>query len=242
MQQEHQIIAQVYAAKGDLQKADELIRTYIPFIKKETSKFISRLCTDQDDEYSISLMAFHEAIQSFNKQKGSFLNYAALTIKSRLIDHQRKEARHQGHIYLDEDHDDDSLSLQERLADDKDYYEEYIGLEATKQEIAELSQVMRHFGISLTDVAENSPKQDRTLDACARVIRFAASTPEILEELLHTKKLPMSKLISGSGVDKKTLERHRKYILAMLLIQTNGYEIIRGHIRHVLNLKGGAPV
>ena len=30
------------------------------------------------------------------------------------------------------------------------------------------------------------------------------------------------------------------YLLAMLLIQTNGYEIIRGHLRHVLKVKGGA--
>ena len=42
-----------------------------------------------------------------------------------------------------------------------------------------------------------------------------------------------------SGVERKTLERHRKYILAMLLIQTNGYEIIRGHLRHVLRRRGG---
>jgi RNA polymerase sigma factor len=49
----------------------------------------------------------------------------------------------------------------------------------------------------------------------------------------------MTKLVLGSGVERKTLERHRKYVLAMLLIQTNGYEIIRGHLRRVLKQRGG---
>ena len=57
MRNEHQIIRAVYAAKEDLQKADDLIRDYIPFIRSEASKCISRLCTEQDDEYSIAISA-----------------------------------------------------------------------------------------------------------------------------------------------------------------------------------------
>ena len=241
MQQDHIIIQQVYAAKDNLECADALIRSYIPFIKREVSKFLSRICTGQDDEYSIGLMAFHEAIQSYEKQKGSFLNFAALIIKSRLIDYNRQEERHMGQISLfEDDEDEEDLSMFDKLADPRDYYEERSGLEATKEEIAELALVMKSFGISLTDVADNCPKQERTLQACGQVVRCAVSNPELLEELLRTKKLPIANLAAHSGVSKKTLERHRKYILAMLLIQTNGYEIIRGHIKHVLNVKGGA--
>ena len=78
------------------------------------------------------------------------------------------------------------------------------------------------------------------MDACASAIRFAAENKYLLDELLRTKKLPMAQLVLGCGAERKTLERHRKYILAMLLIQTNGYEMIRGHLRHVLKGKGGS--
>jgi len=242
MQNEHQIVAQVYAAKKDNQKADELISQYIPFIKAETSRFIARPCTEQDDEFSIGMIAFHEAILNYVKGRGAFLPFASMLIKNRLIDHQRKEARHQGHISIYAQNDEDDLPLHDQLADDRDHFSNSDNLDATRQEIEELQNVMVDFGISLSDVADNSPRQERTLNACRKAVQYATEHPELLDELLQTKKLPMAKLVSGTGAERKTLERHRRYILAMLLIQTNGYEIIRGHIRHVLKEKGGVQI
>ena len=85
MRNEHQIIRAVYAAKEDLQKADDLIRDYIPFIRSEASKCISRLCTEQDDEYSIAMIAFHEAILGYERGRGAFLSYASMLIRSRTM-------------------------------------------------------------------------------------------------------------------------------------------------------------
>ena len=93
---------------------------------------------------------------------------------------------------------------------------------------------MEQFGVSLGDVADNCPKQQRTLDACRRALEYAKNTPGLLDEFLRTKRLPLGRLSSGSGVERKTLERHRKYMVALLLIYTNGYEIIRGHIKQVM--------
>lgn len=242
MGEEHQITERVYDAKGNMQKADSLIRDYIPFIRKEAAKFMSRLCTEQDDEFSIAMIAFHEAIQGYSKERGAFLSYASLLIKNRLIDFIRKESRHTGKLSLDEPCGQDETPMHEYLADERNPFEESANLDAAKQEIAELSKVMQEFKISLTDVADNSPKQQRTLEICQNVVRYAINHPSVLEELLHTKKLPMTELVKSHGAKRKTLERHRRYILAMLLIQTNGYEIIRGHLKHVLNIKGEVSV
>ena len=239
MQNEHPIIKAVYAAKHDLQKMDELIRSYIPFIRSEASKSLFRPCTEQDDEFSIAMIAFHEAILSYEKNRGAFLNYASVLIRNRLIDYQRKEARHQGQVSLYAENNEDDRTILDGMADGRDHFQESANLEATRQEIEELAAVMKQFGVSFSDVADNSPRQERTLAACASAIRFAAGNQQLLDEVLKTGKLPLGKLVQGSGAERKTLERHRKYILAMLLIQTNGYEIIRGHLRHVL--KGGRP-
>lgn len=242
MGKEHQLISLVYSAREDAQKADDLIRDYIPFIRSEASKCISRLCTDQDDEFSIAMIAFHEAIVGYERSRGAFLGYASMLIRSRIIDYQRKEHRHQGNLSLYTQSGDDDHTILDELADQRDHYEESANLEATKQEIAELSAVMAEFGVSFSDVADNSPKQDRTLEACAAAIRYGAKNGHLLDELLRTRTLPLAQLVQGFGAERKTLERHRKYILAMLLIQTNGYEIICGHLRHVLKEKGGMPV
>lgn len=242
MKKDRQIVDLVYEAKDNMQKADMLIREYIPFIRSEASKCTGKICTQQDDEFSIAMIAFHEAILGYEQSRGSFLNFAAMIIRSRIIDYQRKESRHTGNISLYTETGDDEKTIMDELADDRNHHEENANLEATKQEIAELSAVMAEFGVSFSDVADNSPKQERTLEACALAIRYGAENKQLLDQLLKTKKLPMAQLVQGSGAERKTLERHRKYILAMLLIQTNGYEIIRGHLRRVLKRKGGGSV
>lgn len=240
MEREHQLVGQVYAAKQNMRKADKLIRDYIPFIRSETSKFLKRICSEQDDEFSVAMIAFHEAIRGYEKSRGAFLSYAKLIIRSRLIDHARREERHRGQASLDYVDDDSEETLADKLSDGKDEYTDSVNLQATKQEILELNQVMQEFGLSLTDVSQNSPKQERTLESCLAVIAYAKSQPFLLDEMLRTKKLPMKQLVEGTRVERKTIERHRKYLMAMLLIQTNGYEMIRGHLRHVFEKKGGA--
>ncbi len=60
----HQIISRVYKAKEDSHAADELISDYMPFIKSETAKFLNRPPEQSDDELSIAMFAFYEAIKN----------------------------------------------------------------------------------------------------------------------------------------------------------------------------------
>ena len=232
----HKLITQVYEAKKDSRAADELIAAYMPFIKSETARFINRPPQPEDDELSIAMFAFYEAIRSYSKLKGSFLSFAARQIKNRLIDNYRKEKRSRGLISLDTPDEDDN-ELIDSISDSHDEYEENEIREATQAEIRELSAQMEEFGVSLSDVADNSPKQSRTLAACQKAVAYARSNPVILEEFLRTKRVPIAKLAEGTNTERKTLERHRRYLVAVLLICTNGYEIMRGHIMQVL--KGG---
>lgn len=237
---EHALIQQVNGAKADVNVADDLIRSYLPFIKAEVSRFLNRFVSELDEEMSIGMMAFHEAILGYSSTRGSFLKYAAMMIKSRLIDYKRSESRHYGTVSFDEQLDDaEDETLYDRVASNVRDGQDEAHLESTKEEIIELTSILKEFGVSLSDVADNSPKQDRTLEMCKKVIQYAQDNPEILNELMLTKKLPLKKLIDGSKADRKTIERHRKYVLTMLVILTNGYDIIRGHLVNVLNKKGG---
>ena len=235
MQDEHELIQQVYAAKEDMEAADRLIGSYMPFIKSETAKFLKRPPMEgHDDELSIAMIAFHEAVRGYSRSRGAFLKYAAMIMKSRLIDYRRKEQRHGNVISLDAPAGEDDAPLGDTIADETDHNEAYVVREATRAEIEELTRQMREFGVSLSDVADNCPKQQRTLEACRKALWHAKEHPELLDELLKTRRLPIARLSEGSGTERKTLERHRKYMVALLLIYTNGYEIIRGHLTQVM--------
>ena len=91
---EHDIAAQVQAAKTDSEAADALIRQYMGFIRSETVKFIHTAPENgHEDELSIAMLAFYEAVLAYEKSRGAFLPYAARAIQNRLIDHYRTEKR-----------------------------------------------------------------------------------------------------------------------------------------------------
>ena len=235
MSDAHAIVKQVNEAKNNLEAADSLIVTYLPFIKAETAKFLNRSpVMGRDDELNIAMMAFHEAILEYSVLKGSFFRFAALLIRNRLIDYHRKEVRHSGIASLDEPFDDEGATLLDTLPSQEDEHENFMHREATAEEIALLSREIQDFGISFTDVADNCPRQNRTFDACCKVIAYAKNDADLLQDFLSSKRLPVARLVEGSGVERKTIERHRKYLVAMLLIYTNGFEIIRGHLSRIV--------
>ena len=232
----HELVEQVYAAKTDTEAADSLIRQYMGFIRAEAAKYLHRAPIEgQDEELSIVLLAFYEAILGYEKNRGAFLAYASRGVRSRLIDYYRKEKRHAEVTSLHEpvsDEKSDTLKI-DHLEHPENEIEKSHHRSATRDEIEEFGKQLLEFGISFSDVADNCPRQERTLQACRRVLTAARENPELLNELLRTKKLPIAALSDISKTDKKTMERHRKYLIAILLAFTNGYEIIRGHLYHL---------
>ena len=227
---EHAIVQAVYAAKTDTAAADAFVQQYLPFVRAETVRF-TRQAIEQghEDELSIALLAFYEAILSYEKGRGAFLPYAARAIRNRLIDHFRAERRHRGQVSMQASAGEDGRTLADTLParDELDASELRL---ASRQEIAAFGAQLEQYGICFTDVADNCPRQQRTLGACRRVLDYARSNPALLDRMVQTGRLPMAELAQGSGVDKKTMERHRRYLFAILLAFTNGYEIIRGHL------------
>ena len=158
MRDEHKIIQQVYAAKEDVEAADRLIGVYMPFIKAETAKYLKRPPVEgHDDELSIAMIAFHEAIGGYSRVRGAFLKYAAMLIRSRLIDYSRRERRHSRTLSLDTPAGEEDAALLDTLPEERDHQEEMLSRDATRAEIEELTRQMQEFGVSISDVADNCP-------------------------------------------------------------------------------------
>ena len=187
------------------------------------------------------MLAFYEAVLAYEKSWGAFLPYAARAIKNRLIDHYRTEKRHGNVISLHTPlgGEEDGGELLDTIPDTVDHAGDYAVRTASRREIQEFSERLAQFGLTFSDVADNCPRQERTFAACRRVLDYARANPELLNKVAETGKLPMNELALGSGTERKTLERHRKYLVAILLAFTNGYEIIRGHLCQIGPGRGG---
>lgn len=235
------IASRVLMAQGDLVEANALIEDYLPLIASVTSGAVGRAVNvGEDDETAIAMVGFHDAIRTYSKIKGPFVKYASVVMRNRIIDYQRRENRHSKLRSLDEEMGD-VPTLLERIPDENDMITQRENRLATRAEIREIAGELQEFGISLTDIAQECPQQERTLLACHRVIAFGKEHPELIRELKEKKRLPVAALCMGSGVERKTVERHRKYIIALLIIYSNGFELIRGHLREVfVKAKGGA--
>lgn len=87
--------------QGDRTLLNEIIDNYKPFIAKTVSSVCKRYIYETDDEFSIGLIAFNEAIEKYSPEKGSsLLSFSEVLIKRRVIDYIRKQTKSQ-HISMD---------------------------------------------------------------------------------------------------------------------------------------------
>ena len=157
---EHDIVSQVRSAKTDSEAADALIRQYMGFIRSETVKFLHTAPENgHEDELSIAMLAFYEAVLAYEKSRGAFLPYAARAIKNRLIDHYRTEKRHGNVISLHTPlgGEEDGGELLDTIPDTVDHAGDYAVRTASRREIQEFSEKLAQFGLTFSDVADNCP-------------------------------------------------------------------------------------
>lgn len=103
--------------------------------------------------------------------------------------------------------------------------------EERREEIFRLDQLLSHYGIRFSDLVRISPKHQDARDRALQVARTLAGEPELLAYLTTKKSLPLKELEERVEVSRKTLERQRKYIIALTLILIGDFY----HLREYLN-------
>ncbi len=213
----------------------ELAHRYNLFIIRTASATCRRFVTKHDDEYAIALRAFCDAVQKFDPEADvSFETYAKLLIKNRVIDYLRAESRHTGHLSLE-----DEMENGRDFSDDTET-ERAENQSAAAAEIARLSAVIRDYGISFTELPEASPKHQKTKEACALTVTYMLRHPELVAEMRRNHLLPMKILQENCDIPRKTLERHRKYIMTATEVCLGDYPVIAEYLRHMIKSAEGS--
>ena len=108
---------------------------------------------------------------------------------------------------------------------------------AARAEIAEMQAILAQYGISFFDLADASPKAEKTKQACCKAVVALLKNEELLIKMRKNKALPMKELEAASGVARKILDRHRRYIIAAAEILSGEYPVLAeylGYIRKAL--------
>jgi RNA polymerase sigma factor len=221
---------------GDDGGRDAFIAQYRPYIAKSASRFCRRFVDpERDDEFSVALAAFDEAINRYSPEAGGrFLGFADTVITRRLIDFVRLEQRHSSTLPYsalqgDDEDGEGYLSRLESAAALEVYNQEQVAQDR-KAEIAMLSEQLALFGIRFHDLVDGSPKHRDSRSALLQVGSRLASTPELYRTLKEKRQLPVKELCIAMAVSRKTVERHRKYLIAVSLIAGGSYPCLQEYI------------
>ena len=225
----------VKVQSGDLSLRNQIIAEYQPFIIKVSSKVCKRYINpQQDDEFSIALSAFNEAIDSFDaNQNTSFLTFADTVIRRRVIDHIRRESKYYNQIPMTTfDHMDEEENVVNLVEVNQaiDAYQHQQHAEDRKEEIQRYTAKIAEFGITLQDLVQASPKH---LDARRNLFQIAevlVSDPEMVEHLIANKTLPIKELLTKINFSRKTIERNRKYLIALAIIRIYDFHYLKDYL------------
>ena len=205
-------------------------------ILRLSAKLLGRPVTKSDDEWSIALMATSEALDHYDEKKGDFWSYAAVVIKSRLLNLYRSNRRTKGEIAVspnvfegEVEEDDPELSMKLKLQD-RMAVEDPAGSGSLKEEILALTKELEEYHISFFELTECSPRSQKTKKGCAEVIASFFLPPPLVEFLKEKGCLPSKELRERSGQTMKFLDKFRKYLITSVLILDGDYPGLKEYV------------
>ena len=207
-----------------LENLDELVERHMAFLIKTVSRITGRYVSiENDDEFSIALSAFAEAVRRYEPERGAFLAFAGLVIQSRLCTYLEKEQKQADTISLD--------SLLEQGQEFPEPEEDSQGQEILKEEISLFLQELSYFHLTLEDLAEHSPKHQDTKERAISIAEHSSQEPYVVNTTYRKKKLPVRDVARLCCTTEKVVKGSRYFILGVMLIFIKQFSMLLHWIR-----------
>ncbi|MEW6182044.1 MAG: RNA polymerase sigma-I factor [Bacillota bacterium] len=205
------------AKEGDVEARNAIVEACRNFISGVVNSYCRRtLEWGRDDELSIGLIAFDEAVTRYDFERNvPFLAFARLVIKSRLANYFRQEGRHT------------SASLGDNGSPEKMFnelsaaWEEYLWEKTSQdraEEIIEYEHALSEYDISIEQLVYLSPKHCDSRMALVNAARSLAEDEDLFKRLGRKERLPVKRVALKTGLSPKVIEKNRRYLLALAII------------------------
>ncbi|MBP1557587.1 MAG: RNA polymerase subunit sigma [Oscillospiraceae bacterium] len=231
-----QLNEKAIAAKQNAELRNSFLTENELFIVNCAQKTAKRYIDKSDDEFSIALIAFNRAIDGYSPEKGDFAPFAKTVIKNGLLDHFKSQNRFSNELSVspnafdgDVEQDCEETSIQLAVSQKAVVMVEH----TLKEEIEAVGELLSQYGISFFDLAECSPKSEKTRKCCATAVNCVVDNDSVFEKMRKTLLLPIKMIISLTKLPRKLLERHRKYIIAASEILAGDFPALSEYLRYI---------
>lgn len=200
---------------------NEFIEEHFPFIIKSISKVTKRYVSiENDEEFSIGILAFHEAMKKHSEDKGPFLPFANLVISSRIKNYLLKENKHR----LDP-------SLESLKEEGIEFSEEMLNpiedRSHLKDEIKNLKLHISEFGFDFEDLVDDSPKHKKTRENAINLSKKVSEEKPLVDFMYEKKRLPIKRISLQFNVTEKIIKGSKRFIITVIIIFDKSYRNLK---------------
>lgn len=216
-----------------LENRDRFIEDNKAFIYSSTYNICKRkLSWENDDELSVSLIAFNNACDKYNDENVNFYGYAKVIIRNALIDYFRKMSRTPVVIFDNEEEEFQYIDYKNSINN----YELESENKRRAEEISLFTKELKEYKLDFNSLIKASPTHKDTRDSLLNIAFACVREENILTYIKHKKLLPVKEIMLLTNSNRKLIEKWRKYILILILIlSSNEYPYIKSY----LNIKVG---
>ncbi|AOR23852.1 RNA polymerase sigma factor SigI [Clostridium taeniosporum] len=202
---------------------NQLIDQHMPFIIKSISDVTGRYVScENDEELSIALLAFCEAVERYEKNKGYFLPFAKLVISSRIKNYLKSQNKYS------------CSSLEELVEKGIEIQDEYLEEEDNGllvDDINILKSEIMSYGFTFEDLVEEAPKQRATRENAINLGKKISEVEELTTFMEVKKRLPIKKVVLRFSVTEKVIKRSKKFIISVVIIFKKNLNTLKNWIR-----------
>lgn len=207
------------------------IEKYKPFIFSTIKELKGRYIDETDELSTIGMLAFKEAVDSFDPDKGNFYSFAKKVIKLRLIDHYRKNKKRKDNVISileDREYKNKLSKIEQEKAFDQYLIEEETKLR--REEIKEYVQELKEYDINLKELEKLSPRKKKLKEMYYNSADYIAEDEDLYKNFIESHRLPAKELSENLKINRKQLDRGRKYIISLVILKKGNYEMLAEYI------------
>lgn len=200
---------------------DELIKDYMAFIVKTVSSITGRyVSVENDDELSVALIAFKEAIDKYEESRGSFSSFAKLVISSRVKNYLIKENKNSKIESIEalKEKGIDISEVAETVEEESD---------ELSYEIGNLKREIEAFGFTFEDLVDEAPKHEDTRRNAIELSEKVSKENSLTTFMYEKKRLPIKQISVRFSVTEKVIKRSKKFIISVVIIIDKNFRNLR---------------